>query len=82
VTVNKPEEVHVFRAATVLVKTDLAIAYLACKLHTACTSMVMQAVHGSQLSLDQLKPEEDKRTASSSAHAAALHMGLSSSSSC
>ncbi len=34
----------------------------------------MHAVHGSRLSLDQLKPEEDYRTASSAAHLAKLRM--------
>jgi len=41
----------------------------------------MQAMHGSQPSLDQLKPEEDKPTACSSAHLVEWLTDLSSSSS-
>ncbi len=64
------------RTATALLKTDLATAYLCpanCTLHVH--SVVMQAAHGSRLSLDQLKPEEDERTASSAAHLAKLRVG-------
>jgi len=43
--------------------------------------MAMQAMTSSKSSLDQLKPEEDKPTASSLAHLAKLLMNLSSSSS-